>query len=154
MKRRWMVGLALVTVAGIAGCKTLARQAFSNPIVEVKDVKVKGVGFQGGSLDVILDVYNPNDYRIDARSISYHVFVDSAEIATGEIEKLLTLSNMGHSEVIVPVDFTFAAVQRAMQKFAQRGFVDYRVTGAFTMATPFGNITRPYSGNGRLDSFR
>lgn len=154
MKRRWMVGFALMAVAGIAGCRTLARQAFANPIVEVKDVRVKGVGLTGGSLDVILDVYNPNDYRIDARRISYEVYVDSAQIATGEIEKLLTLTNKGHSEVIVPVEFTLAAVQRAIQQMAQRGSLDYRVTGSFTMATPFGDITRPYSGTGTLNSFR
>lgn len=154
MKRRWMVGLVLLAVAGVAGCKTLARQAFANPIVEVKDVKVRGVGLTGGSLDVILDVYNPNDYRIDARRVNYTVFVDSMQIATGDIERLLTLTNKGHSEIVVPVEFTLATVQRAMQRFAQRGSVDYRVTGSFTMATPFGDITRPYSGTGTLTSFR
>lgn len=154
MKRRWMMGLALVAVAGIAGCKTLARQAFANPIVEVKDVRVKGIGIEGGSLDLILDVYNPNDYRIDARRLSYQVWVDSSQVATGDIEKLLTLSNKGHSEVVVPVNFTIASVQKALVKFAMQGSLDYRVTGSFTMATPFGDITRPYSGAGRLDSFR
>ncbi len=154
MKRRVMMGLALAAVAGIAGCKTLARQAFANPVVEVKDVKVMGVGLTGGSLNVILDVYNPNDYRIDARRVNYTVFVDSMQIATGEIERLLTLTNKGHSEIVVPVEFTFAAVQRAVQKFAQRGSLDYRVTGSFAMATPFGDITRPYSGTGTLNSFR
>ncbi len=154
MKRRWMVGLALVAVAGIAGCKTLARQAFANPIVEVKDVRVKGIGVEGGSLDLVLDVYNPNDYRLDARRLSYQVWVDSNQVANGDIEKLLTLSNKGHSEVVVPVNFTIASVQKALVKFAMLGSLDYRVTGSFTMATPFGDITRPYSGAGRLDSFR
>lgn len=154
MKRGWMLGLALVTVVGVAGCKTLARQAFANPVVEVKDVRVKGVGMQGGSLDVVLSVQNPNEYRLDATRISYQVWVDSSQIATGEIEKVVTLANRATSEVVVPVDFTFAAVQKAMVKFAQRGSIDYRVTGNFTMLTPFGNITRPYTGAGRLDSFR
>ena len=88
--RRWLtVALAVVTVA--AGCKTLARQAFSNPVVEVKDVKVTGVGPQGGSLDVILDVYNPNEYRLDATRITYQVWVDTSQVATGAIDGLVTL---------------------------------------------------------------
>lgn len=152
--RRWMLGLVLVAAAGVAGCRTLARQAFANPVVEVKNVVVKGIGFQGGSLDLILDVYNPNDYRLDARRLSYAVWVDSSQVATGEIQQLTTLTNKGHSEVVVPVNFTYAAVQKAVLAFAQRGSVDYRVNGSFTMATPFGDITRPYSGAGRLDSFR
>lgn len=152
--RRWKMGLALVAVVGAVGCATIARQAFSNPVVTVKDVLVKGIGLQGGSLDLILDVYNPNDYRLDARRLSYQVWVDSSQVATGDIEKLLTLSNKGHSEVVVPVNFTIASVQKALVKFAMQGSLEYRVTGSFTMATPFGDITRPYSGTGRLDSFR
>lgn len=152
--RRWMLGIAMAAVATTAGCKTLARQAFANPVVEVKDVRVKGVGTQGGSLDLVLDVYNPNEYRIDARRISYSVVVDSNEIATGEIERLVTLTDKGHSEIVVPVNFTYAAVQKAVMKFALRGSLDYRVAGQFTMVTPVGSITRPYSGAGRLDSFR
>ncbi len=154
MTRRWLLGLTLITVLGAAGCKTLARQAFANPVVEVKDVRVKGVGMQGGSLDVVLSVQNPNEYRLDATRISYQVWVDSSQIASGEIDKVVTLANKATSEIVVPVEFTFASVQQAMVKFAQRGSLDYRVTGNFTMLTPFGNITRPYTGAGRLDSFR
>lgn len=152
--RRWMMGLALVAVAVVSGCATLARQAFANPMVTVKDVRVKGVGLQGGSLDLVLDVYNPNEYRLDASRISYQVWVDSSQIATGEIEKLVTLTDKGSSEVVVPVNFTFASVQKALVHYAQRGSVDYRVTGDFTMKTPFGSITRPYTGAGRLDTFK
>ena len=152
--RRWMMGLALVAVAVVSGCATLARQAFANPMVTVKDVRVKGVGMQGGSLDLILDVYNPNEYRLDASRITYQLWVDSSQIATGEIEKLVTLTDKGNSEIVVPVNFTFASVQRALVHYAQRGSVDYRVTGDFTMKTPFGSVTRPYTGAGRLDTFR
>lgn len=152
--RRWMMGLALVAVAVVSGCATLARQAFANPVVTVKDVRVKGIGMQGGSLDLILDVYNPNEYRLDASRITYQLWVDSSQIATGEIEKLVTLTDKGNSEIVVPVNFTFASVQRALVHYAQRGSVDYRVTGDFTMKTPFGSVTRPYTGAGRLDTFR
>ena len=36
--RRWMIGVSLVAVAAVSGCATLARQAFANPVVTVKDV--------------------------------------------------------------------------------------------------------------------
>jgi LEA14-like dessication related protein len=141
-------------LAGLGACAALARQAFATPVVEVKDVKVTGIGLQGGSLDVILDVYNPNEYRLDATGISYRVWVDSNEVANGMIERLVTLTEKGRSDIVVPVDFTFAAVQKALAEFTRRGYVDYRVTGEFSMVTPFGKMTRPYSGTGRLDSFR
>src|SRR5688572_8836326 len=150
---RKILALALLALA-LDGCKTLARQAFAQPVVTVKEVKVRSVGLEGGALDVILDVYNPNEYRLDATAITYRVWVDSNEIATGEIEKVLTLTGKGNSEVVVPVEFTLAAVQKALQSLTRRGYVNYRVAGEFSMVTPFGKITRPYSGTGRWDSMR
>lgn len=151
-------GIPFVAAAALllaaAECKTFARQLFANPVVEVKDVRVKGIGLQGGSLDIVLDVYNPNEYRLDATGITYNVWVDSLQLATGQIEKLVTLAEKGRSEIVVPVSFTFAAVQKALELYSRRGSLDYRVTGEFAMQTPFGKITRPYSGKGRLDSFR
>ena len=80
--RRMFAGVTLL-LAAVAGCQSLARQVFANPVVEVKDVRVKGFGLQGGSLDVILDVYNPNEYRLDATGITYHFWIDSTtELAT------------------------------------------------------------------------
>jgi hypothetical protein len=80
--------------------------------------------------------------------------VDSNEVATGTIEKMLSLSEKGRSEIVVPVDFTFNALQKAMQGLMSRGYVEYRVAGEASIATPFGKITRPYSGTGRWDSLR
>lgn len=154
IRRHRTVAFALAALTLAAGCRTMARQAMQNPVVEVKDVQVRGVGTQGGSLDVILDVYNPNEFRMDATRITYQVWVDSSRIADGAIDKLVTLTQKGRSDITVPVNFTYESVRVAMSHLLLRGSVDYRVTGQFTVVTPFGNITRPYSGTGRLDSFR
>lgn len=156
MTRRWMDGSALVVLAlvtlGASGCQSMARQAMANPVVEVKDVVVKGMGTQGGSLDVILDVYNPNEFRMDATRITYELWVDSARVADGAINKLVTLAEKGRSEITVPVNFTYNEMRSVLNTFMLKGVVDYQVKGQFTVVTPFGNITRPYSGVGRLDS--
>ncbi|HVH38415.1 MAG TPA: LEA type 2 family protein [Gemmatimonadaceae bacterium] len=143
--------LALATVA-LGGCATMARQAMADPVVAVKDVVVKGIGTQGGSLDVILDVYNPNEFRMDATKITYELWVDSSRVADGAISKLVTLGNKQRSDITVPVNFTYNEMRAVMNQFMLKGVVDYRVKGQFTVVTPFGNITRPYSGVGRLNS--
>jgi LEA14-like dessication related protein len=146
-----LFALAMVTLAA-TGCRTMARQAMANPVVEVKDVVVKGMGTQGGTLDVILDVYNPNEFRMDATRITYELFVDSTRVADGAISKLVTLGEKARSEITVPVNFTYNEMREVLNKFMLKGVVDYQVKGQFTVVTPFGNITRPYSGMGRLDS--
>lgn len=145
--------LAFVLASSLAanGCATLARQAFANPVVEVKDVRVRSVGLMGGSLDVVLSVTNPNEYRLDATRISYNFFVDTTEIVTGVIDRLITIEEKGRAEIVVPVTFGYAAMSVAMREYLATGALNYRVTGQFTIVTPFGNVTRPYSGRGRVE---
>ena len=52
MKKLAIVLAASAAIAG-GGCSTLGRQAFQQPVVNLRDVKVRGIGITGGSLDVI-----------------------------------------------------------------------------------------------------
>jgi LEA14-like dessication related protein len=150
--RRATVFVAIaVSLAAVSGCATLARQAFANPIVEVRDVRVRSIGLAGGTLDVILDVQNPNEYRIDASKITYSFFVDTTQVVTGVIERLVTLEEKGRTEITVPVTFGYTEMGIAMRQYLAKGALDYTVRGEFTLRTPFGNLTRPYSGRGRVE---
>lgn len=142
----------LLSLAGAGACASLARSSFQNPTVELKDVVVKGIGLNGGSLDVILNVYNANDYRIDASRVTYTVFADSLKVATGEVTKRVTLDNRKMSTIVLPVTFTMRELTQAANVLLQRGSIEYLVQGDFTLETPFGSITRPYKGKGRYDS--
>src|SRR5690348_14490864 len=64
--------LLAMTVVAAAACNTLGKQAFREPVVTLADVKVTGVGLTGGSLDVVLNVENPNDFRLDATQMHYN----------------------------------------------------------------------------------
>ena len=151
MKR---VALAVAVIIGTAACAGYLRSEFGTPVVELRDVRIKGIGLQGGSLDLVLDVYNPNNYRLDASRITYALLVDTTSIAAGEITKLVTLETKKKSEVILPVTFTTRELLGAAAIITRMGSVDYTVKGELTVATPIGNFTRPYSGKGRFDSLR
>jgi len=154
MKRRIGTLILAATVTIGAGCAAVGRSSFGNPVVELKDVRLKGIGTLGGSLDVVLLVYNPNDYRLDASKVTYRLFVDTLQVATGEVNKVVTLDSRKKSEVTLPVSFTVAELFGAAAALTRTGSVDYRVVGEVTVATPFGGFTRPYEGRGRFDSLR
>jgi LEA14-like dessication related protein len=149
-----MMMLALGALAGAGACHALGRSSFANPIVELRDVRLRGVGMEGGTLDVILDVYNPNDYRLDASKVTYRLFVDTTQLAVGEINKLVTLENGKKTAVTLPVSFTTRELFGAAALMSRTGSLEYRVAGEVTVATPFGSFTRPYEGKGRFDSLR
>lgn len=143
--------ILLLATLSLSGCQTLLRQAFAQPIIEVEDVRVKSIGLQGGTIDVVLSVQNPNEFRIDADKISYNFYVDTARVVSGEINQRLTVEEKGRTTVTVPVTFDSRAVGTAMRYYLANRALDYRVDGNFTLVTPIGRFTRPYSGQGRVE---
>ncbi len=148
--RRLAVGLALGGVLAVAGCASIARRAFQNPVVTVADTKVTGVSARGGSLEVTLRVENPNDFRLDVGALRYVVWVDSMQVATGQLDRIVTLEPAATSTVVVPVQFALDAVAMVGVRFLTTGSLQYRVTGQFDYVTPFGRLTRPFASDGSV----
>jgi LEA14-like dessication related protein len=148
--RRLAVGLALGGVLAVAGCASIARRAFQNPVVTVADTKVTGVSARGGSLEVTLRVENPNDFRLDVGALRYVVWVDSTQVATGQLDRVVTLEPAATSTVVVPVQFALDAVAMVGVRFLTTGSLQYRVTGQFDYVTPFGRLTRPFASDGSV----
>jgi len=144
------VGLALGGVLAVAGCASIARRAFQNPVVTVADTKVTGVSARGGSLEVTLRVENPNDFRLDVGALRYVVWVDSTQVATGQLDRIVTLEPAATSTVVVPVQFALDAVAMVGVRFLTTGSLQYRVTGQFDYVTPFGRLTRPFASDGSV----
>jgi LEA14-like dessication related protein len=143
---------AAAIVLAAAGCASFARQAFRTPTVALQDVRIRALGLEGGSLDLVLDVYNPNEYRIDATRLTYTLIADTALVATGEVNKRVTLNSRAHNDVTLPVRFTFKELLHAADVMLRTGAVDYTVKGEVTVDSPFGSVTRPYEGRARLDN--
>jgi LEA14-like dessication related protein len=149
---RRLPSAVFVLIALSSACASMGRSMFATPIVELRDVRMKAIGFQGGSMEIILDVTNPNDYRLDATRLTYNLFVDTMRVAFGEIKQTATLEAHKKSEVVVPVSFSIQELIRATQLMSKTGGVDYHVTGEVTAATPGGSFTRPYKGDGHFDN--
>ncbi len=155
IKRRTTLAMAALAVSGIVGCASLgALGGFKEPIVSFKDMRVRGLGLTGGSLDAYLNVYNPNGFRLDATRLTYRVTVgDNAEVGTGALDSRFTVQDKDSTTVRIPIDFTYSGIGAAARQMMQSGSVPYNVAGDVTVATPLGNFTVPYNGTGRFSAF-
>ena len=153
--RRTKLAMAALAVFAIAGCASLgALGGFKEPIVTFKDLRVRGLGLTGGSLDAYLNVYNPNGFKLDATRLTYKVTVgNDAEVGTGVLDSRFTVQDKDSTTVRIPIDFTYAGIGAAGRQMMQSGSVPYNVTGDVTVTTPVGNFTVPYSGTGRFSAF-
>ena len=148
--------LALGVMLAIAiGCSAIARQAFREPSVSLRDVRLVGLGVSGGELEVDLSVYNPNHYQLDASRLKYRVFVgDSVGLAGGEMDARTSVQPTDSTIVRVPVAFAYAGLSAAARQLLMTGTVNYRVTGEVTVASGVGNFTVPFSTTGRYSTMR
>jgi len=143
------IALASIVIAGACGGSGGTRVAappvpFYSPTVGLRDVKMGSVGILGGSMDVVLNVYNPNDYSLVAPRVSYRVMVDQMTIGTGVFDSDITVSSMDSARVRVPVQFTYKGVSAAGRSAANTGTVNYRVLGHIVVGTPYGRLSAPY----------
>ena len=152
MKRIALVVAASAAMLAGAGCSALGRAAFQNPIVHLRDVRIRGLGLTGGSLVVLLNVYNPNHYRLDATRLTYRVNLagDSVTVATGALDSRFTVQDNDSTVVTIPVNFSYSGIGAAGRALLNQGAVDYHVLGDVTVGSPVGNFTVPYSSIGRF----
>jgi LEA14-like dessication related protein len=154
MQYRTKLAAAALTIFAIAGCASLGLGGFKEPIVSFKDLRVRGLGLTGGSLDAYLNVYNPNGFKLDATRLTYKVSLgDQTELGTGVLDSRFTVQNHDSTTIRIPIDFTYAGIGAAGRQMMQSGSVPYNVTGDVTVGTPMGNFTVPYSGTGRFSAF-
>jgi LEA14-like dessication related protein len=150
-----MKKIVVFAVALTAACAGLARQAFQNPVVDLRDVRVTSLGAAGGNLEVHLGVYNPNNFRLDASQMRYNLFVgDSVRMADGTVDTRTSVQAGDSTIVKIPVSFTYAGLGAAATQLLRTGAVSYRVTGDVTVSSVAGNFTVPFSATGRYDTMR
>jgi LEA14-like dessication related protein len=152
--RRTKLAAAALTVFAIAGCASLGLGGgFKQPVVNFTDLRVRGLGLTGGSLDAYLSVYNPNGFKLDATRLTYTVAVGSNALGTGALDSRFAVQNHDSTAVRIPIDFTYAGIGSAARQMMNSGSVPYTITGDVTVGTPAGNFTVPYSSTGRFSAF-
>jgi len=150
MRRKILV--AAMAAVALGGCATLGTGGFKQPLVNFSDVKIRGLGLSGGSLDVVLSVYNPNGYNLNASRLTYKLMAENNDMASGVLDHAFRVKDRDSTFVTIPVDFTYAALGAAGRQLLERGSVNYRVIGDITVDTQLGSFTVPYDRTGRFSS--
>lgn len=142
-----MPALAALTVAA---CQAAVDRAFQRPTVAFRGAAVRGLGPEGGVVDVRLLVRNPNPYPLSAERATYRLLTaDSVEVGRGEATDSLRVPARDSAEIRLPVAVSWAALARAGAGALGTGAVDYRVVGEVRARTPVGSFPVPVDARGR-----
>ncbi|HEX2722405.1 MAG TPA: LEA type 2 family protein [Gemmatimonadaceae bacterium] len=151
MRRRFAAGILAALALG--GCASLGLGGFKEPMVHFNDARIRGLGLSGGAVDVVLSVYNPNGFNLNASRLTYKLMVEDKELGNGQLRDAFRVQSKDSTFVTIPVNFTYSGLGAAGRQLLQQGSINYRVIGDFTVDTPLGSFTRPYDQRGRFSSF-
>jgi LEA14-like dessication related protein len=129
----------LVVIALLSGCASLRSVLnFQEPQVALQEINVTGLGLTGGTLDLVFDVYNPNDYRLRSTRLEVGLDLEGTHFGDALIDRPLDLSPTNHSRVVMPVRFEWSGVGAAARGLLTRQALKYGVTGSVLLDTPLG----------------
>lgn len=131
--------LAVAALIALTGCASLrSLLSFQEPQIELQEINITGMGLSGGTLDLIFDVYNPNDYRLRSTRLEVGLDLEGTHFGDALIDRPLDLSPTNHNRVVMPVRFEWAGVGAAARGLLTRQALKYGVTGAALLDTPLG----------------
>jgi len=148
LKATLIASLALAS----ASCGSLGKGGFREPVVNFKDVRVGGLGLNGGTLNIVLSVYNPNSFRLDASRLTYQLMVDTLPLGSGALDRHFTVPSKDSADVELPLRFTWGGANSAVRDLINNGTVPYRVLGDLTVGSSVGDFTIQYDRTGHFNS--
>ncbi len=135
----------------LAGCATFrAALNFQEPQVELKQINITGLGLTGGTMDLVFDVFNPNDYRLRSTRLEAQLDLEGTHFADGLIDKPLDLSPSNHSQVVMPIRFEWAGVGAGARALVTKQAVAFGLTGTVFLDTPLGDKQVQVHGHGNV----
>jgi len=141
-------GFLVVTLSACATLKSALN--FQEPDIELQEINVTGLGLQGGTMDLVFDVYNPNEYRLRSTRLEVALELAGTDFGKALIDKPLDLSPANHSRVIMPVRFTWTGVGAAARSLLESQELPYGITGAVLLDTPVGEQRVELRSNGKV----
>lgn len=129
----------LLLVGATASCSLFRRVSFERPTVDLAAVEVTGIGLTGGSLNLVLAVYNPNRYDLRTARVEIGIDLEDTHFGDALLESAILLPAESHATVDVPLTFTWEGVGAGARALLGRGSVRYALDGRIVADTPVGS---------------
>jgi len=153
-RSRKRVSVALLVVAlplllAGARCSNLAG-VFEKPDLQFRGLRVNSIGLDGASLDILVDVYNPNSYRLALQRFTYDLAIESVNWGRGSTDSPLAVDARNTSTLRLPLEVSWSRLGDVGRQALRTGTVNYGVSGEIMVGTSLGDVRVPYTKSGRF----
>ena len=141
---------ALLPILVLASCATVQRLSFQAPTASLDGVEITGIGLQGGSLRLLLDVVNPNSYEIRTTRLEVGLDLEGVHFGDAFLEDRVVLEPNETTRVIIPMRFTWSGVGAGARALLASGSVRYVMESRVWIGTPLGDRTVELRNEGQV----
>jgi LEA14-like dessication related protein len=147
---RLFAGLLAVTALSLVLSASRCSSVFERPELQFRGIRVNSIGFDGASLEILVDVYNPNSYRLGLERLSYDLAIENVHWGLGSLTTPIGVEGGDTATLRLPLDVSWSRLGDVGREALRTGSVNYGVSGEMTVATSLGNVNVPYSKTGRF----
>jgi len=144
------IAMCTLVAGTVTACASVGRLAFVEPTVGLREIQIAGIGISGGTLNLVLDVYNPNRYAIRGVALATSVAIDGTPFGRAEMAQPLDIPARDSALVEVPIRFTWEGVGAGARALLQTGSVPYTLDGAVRVQSPVGEHEVDVANSGRV----
>lgn len=149
----WQIrALPVVALLFAAACASVFRE----PDIELRGIRLGGIGLRGATVVALLHVENPNSFGLRTDSLTYDLELrdrdasdDWLRLATGTIGQRLEVDGNSEQLLEIPIEFSYSDLGPAVRSLLDRGTFDYRVSGRVQVSEPIRRLV-PYRKSGRV----
>ncbi|MBA2627548.1 MAG: LEA type 2 family protein [Gemmatimonadales bacterium] len=146
MKAR--LALLALPLAATLACSGIPKN-FRDPEFQLSQVVVRGVGLTGGTMDLIVNVRNPNDFDLRGTRLQVGFDVENSHVGDIEYKDEFQVRKNDVATLTLPVRFNWSGVGTAVRAAIGYGDIPYKMRGQAIMRTPWGDRSIPFTREGR-----
>lgn len=147
MRLRTTLGMLGVVVV-LGGCGGVGDN-FKQPEVHLDRVILRGLGLTGGTMDLVVAVYNPNGFDLRGTRAQVGFDVEDSHVGDVEYTEDYEVQKGDTTTVMLPLRFNWVGVGGAVRTALGYGDLPYTLKGQLTLQTPFGRRVVPFTHTGR-----
>lgn len=139
------VSLAALLLGGCAGLQDL----FKEPDVHLQRVVVQNVTLTGGTLNLLVGVYNPNPFDVQGTKLNLGLDVEQSHVGDVVYDSDFQTQKGDTTVLTLPLTFAWSGVAGAVRTALNAGELPYTINGRLSVATPIGPRDVTFSHQGR-----
>jgi LEA14-like dessication related protein len=122
---------------GGAGCSGIGSY-LKEPDIQLEQAVVRGIGLNGGNLDLVVRLDNPNNFTLQGTRLQLGLDVEGSHLGDITYDDDYAVPQNGQTRLTLPLRFEWSGVGSAVRAALGYGDLPYKMSGQATLRLPGG----------------